>query len=188
MQRPAAGPQCDHGSVSPHPTDDEWNREQRSETTTERLDRNWSALLQELRVVQTGVQILTGFLLTLPFQSRFSELDDGMRVTYLITVSLAMAAAIALAAPVALHRALFRRHRLDVIVTSAHRLALVGLVLLGLALAGAMVVVFGATAGTALGILAGAATLVMFACLWLVFPFALRVRADDPPSDARHRP
>lgn len=65
---------------------------------------------------------------------------------------------------------------------------LVGLVLLGLALAGAMVVVFGATAGTAPGILAGAATLVMFACLWLVFPFALRVRADDPPSDARRRP
>lgn len=51
-----------------------------------------------------------------------------------------------------------------------------------------MVVVFGATAGGVPGILAGAATLVMFACLWLVFPFALRVRAGDPSSDRRRRP
>ena len=40
--------------------DDEWNREARNETRTERLDRNWADLLQELRVAQTGVQLLTG--------------------------------------------------------------------------------------------------------------------------------
>ena len=52
-----------------------WDHDARSETPTERLDRNWSNLLQELRVVQTGVQLLTGFLLTLPFQQRFDILD-----------------------------------------------------------------------------------------------------------------
>ena len=51
----------------------------RDETEAQRLDRNWSSLLQELRVAQTGVQLLTGFLLTLPFQQRFTQLDGVMR-------------------------------------------------------------------------------------------------------------
>jgi hypothetical protein len=66
-----------------HPEQDQgWDRDARSETETERLDRNWASLLQELRVAQTGVQLLTGFLLTLPFQQRFELLDDDMRVVY----------------------------------------------------------------------------------------------------------
>jgi Family of unknown function (DUF6328) len=69
-----------------HPEDDQrWDRRERQETETERLDRNWASLLQELRVVQTGVQLLTGFLLTLPFQQRFDILDDDMQVVYLAT-------------------------------------------------------------------------------------------------------
>ena len=55
---------------------EQWDRYGRSETTTEKLDRNWASLLQELRVVQTGVQLLTGFLLTLPFQPRFDRGDQ----------------------------------------------------------------------------------------------------------------
>jgi hypothetical protein len=57
---------------------DAWNRVERAETRTQRLDRNWAGLLQELRVVLTGVQLLTGFLLTLPFQQRFAVLDDNL--------------------------------------------------------------------------------------------------------------
>ena len=72
-----------HDGVS----DAEWDRDQRNETPTERLDRNWTDLLQELRVVQTGVQLLTGFLLTLPFQQRFAELTTFGRVLYLVTVA-----------------------------------------------------------------------------------------------------
>ena len=59
----------------------------RDETEAQRLDRNWSSLLQELRVAQTGVQLLTGFLLTLPFQQRFTQLDGVMRTVYLVTVA-----------------------------------------------------------------------------------------------------
>ncbi len=58
----------------------------RRETTNQRMDRNWNELLQELRVAQTGVQILTGFLLTVPFQSRFTELDGYQRSVYLSRV------------------------------------------------------------------------------------------------------
>jgi hypothetical protein len=67
--------------------DQRWDSAARSETKTERLDRNWSSPLQELRrVVQTGVQLLTGFLVTLPFQQRFDRLDDQMRIVYVTTV------------------------------------------------------------------------------------------------------
>ena len=75
--------------------DARWDRAARHQTETERLDRNWSSLLQELRVVQTGVQLLTGLLLTLPFQPRFDVLDDGMRVVYLITVGCSVACTVA---------------------------------------------------------------------------------------------
>ena len=76
----------------------------------QRLDRNWADLLQELRVVQTGVQLLTGFLLTLPFQARFEQLSGYERTIYLVTVTLSVAATGFLIAPVSLHRILFRRH------------------------------------------------------------------------------
>ena len=73
--------------TSEHPeAEKRWDAD-RDETEAERLDRNWSSLLQELRVTQTGVQLLTGFLLTLPFQQRFTVLDGTMRTIYLITVA-----------------------------------------------------------------------------------------------------
>jgi hypothetical protein len=100
-----------------HPEDDQrWDRRERGETELERLDRNWNSLLQELRVVQTGVQLLTGFLLTLPFQQRFDVLGEHMRVVYLATVGFSVGATVFLIAPVAMHRLLFRRHRLQVLV------------------------------------------------------------------------
>jgi hypothetical protein len=80
--------------------------EERGETPLERLDRNWSDLLQELRVVQTGVQLLTGFLLTLPFQSRFAELHTFQQNVYLTTVACAVAATGFLIVPVLVHRVL----------------------------------------------------------------------------------
>src|SRR5690348_10009919 len=121
-----------------HPERDQrWNDQARSETETQRLDRNWNSLLQELRVVQTGVQLLTAFLLTLPFQQRFDRLDATMRAVYLATVTFSVLSTLMLVAPVAMHRLLFRQHRIRVLVSASHRIAYVGLVFLGLALVGA---------------------------------------------------
>src|ERR1700761_457420 len=111
-----------------HPQDDQrWDRRERGETEMERLDRNWNSLLQELRVVQTGVQLLTGFLLTLPFQQRFDQLSSVERDIYLAAVASAIVATGFLQAPVSVHRALFRRHRREETVALAHRLAIIGL-------------------------------------------------------------
>jgi hypothetical protein len=159
-----------------HPEDDQrWDRDARSETETERLDRNWSNLLQELRVVQTGVQLLTGFLLTLPFQQRFDILDADMRVMYLITVACSVAATVLLIAPVGIHRILFRQRRLMALVSAAHRLAYAGLLLLGLALVGMTVIVFDAVSGHVAGIAAGAVALAAFTAFWVLIPVWMRV-------------
>ncbi len=158
-----------------HPERDQrWDDQARTETEAERLDRNWSTLLQELRVTQTGVQLLTGFLLTLPFQQRFDQLDELMRSVYAATVACSVAATLALVAPVAMHRMLFRQHRLKTLVSAAHRLAYAGLLLLGLALVGVTLVVFDVVYGRGAATLAGAVALGAFAILWVTLPLLMR--------------
>jgi hypothetical protein len=154
---------------------DGWDRQERRETGTERLDRNWASLLQELRVVQTGVQLLTGFLLTLPFQQRFTMLDAPMETVYLATVSAAVVSTALLIAPVGMHRVLFRRHRLDTLVTAAHRCAYAGLLLLGLAVTGMTVIIFDSVAGLTAALIAGGCALVLFTGFWFVLPIGLRI-------------
>ena len=95
----------------------------RDETTEERADRKWGDLLQELRVMQTGVQLTAGFLLTLPFQGRFEELDELQRRTYLGLVVLAGVTTVLVLAPVAMHRRLSGRHVKDRVVRAAHRIS-----------------------------------------------------------------
>ncbi len=125
-----------------HPeAQNKWDTD-RDETEAQRLDRNWSSLLQELRVAQTGVQLLTGFLLILPFQERFTQLDATMRTVYLITVGCSIGATVLLVAPVSMHRLLFRRHRLKTLVAASHNYAIAGTLLLGTALAGVAILVF----------------------------------------------
>src|SRR6202046_4894202 len=153
--------------VADHPERDQaWDTAARSETEAPRLDRNWLSLLQELRVVQTGVQLLTGFLLTLPFQPRFDVLNTTMRMIYLATVGCSVGATVLLEAPVAMHRLLFRRHRLESVVAGAHRFAYAGLLLMGSALTGVTVIIFGAVAGPPAGAIAGACAAVAQLAFW----------------------
>jgi amino acid transporter len=153
---------------------------QRHETPLERLDRNWVDLLQELRVVQTGVQILTGFLVTLPFQSRFTDLTTFQTTIYLVTLCLAVLAIGFLIAPVSLHRLLFRRHARRVTVDVAHRLAQVGIVLLGGAIVGVVVLIFDVVLGGGAAAIAGGAVAVVLLCLWAALPLVIRERQSDP--------
>ncbi|HET6732261.1 DUF6328 family protein [Mycobacterium sp.] len=151
----------------------------RNETEAERLDRNWSSLLQELRVAQTGVQLLTGFLLTLPFQQRFTQLDTTMRTIYLVTVACSLASTLLLVAPVAMHRILFRKHRLKMLVRASHSYAMAGLLLLAAALAGVGVVIFDAVAGRTAAWIAGGCMLIGATCLWVLVPLPGRRSQDN---------
>jgi hypothetical protein len=148
----------------------------RHETPLERLDRNWADLLQELRVVQTGIQLLTGFLLTLPFQQKFTTLGEADRDVYLAAVSSSIVATGFLQAPVALHRALFRQHRRKETVQFAHRLAIVGIIFLAFAVVGVTILIFDVLTGSVGGTVAGALAGVLLLVLWLVIPLGARMR------------
>jgi O-antigen/teichoic acid export membrane protein len=165
-----------------HPERDaEWNARARNETETERLDRNWGDLIQELRVLQTGVQFLTGFLLTLPFQQKFAQLSSAQVTLYLSTVAASIGATAFLQAPVSVHRALFRRHRRKQQVLVAHRLAIVGIILLACAVIGVASLIFDVLHGTGAGVAAGIVTAVGLIVLWSVVPMSLR--GKDAPTD-----
>jgi hypothetical protein len=150
------------------------NHDERAETRTQRLDRNWSCLLQELRVVLTGVQLLTGFLLTLPFQQRFAALDQKLQSLYLVTVGCSISATVLLTAPVAMHRMFFRRHLLERLVALSHRLTMIGLLLLGFAVSGVATMVFDVIAGRTVGVAAGLSTATIWITLWVALPLVTR--------------
>ncbi|GAB2484360.1 DUF6328 family protein [Jatrophihabitans fulvus] len=156
----------------------------RNETPLERLDRHWAELLQELRVVQTGVQLLTGFLLTLPFQQRFTRLDDLERGTYLVTTAAAILATVMLQAPVIVHRSLFRRHRRAQTVLLAHRLTLLGIGLLGVAVIGVSTLIASVVLGTAAGLSVGAIVAAAVLGFWVFLPLRARTDVVRSESDA----
>jgi amino acid permease len=99
----------------------------RNETEKQRWDRNFADLLQELRVAQTGVQILFAFLLTLPFSSGFPKTTDFQKDVYVVALLAAAFATAMIISPVAFHRALFRQGRKPELVRYAHRMATAGL-------------------------------------------------------------
>jgi hypothetical protein len=148
----------------------------RDETEAERLDRNWTELLQELRVTQTGTQILTGFLLTIPFQQRFTELDGAQLVIYLVLVTFAALATILALAPVSLHRALFRQGAKPRIVKISNRLLIAALACVALTLTGTTLLIFDVVAGETAGIIAGVVTFALSVAGWLAVPAMARRR------------
>jgi len=152
----------------------------RDETTAERLDRNYNELLQELRVAQTGVQILFAFLLTLAFTPRFGQASSFQRGAYVVTLLVAASAAALLIAPVAFHRIVFRRRQKDDLVDAANRLALGGLVLLFVAMTGAVLLILDVVLGPrAAGVLTGVLA-AWFVAFWLVLPMLSREHPTEP--------
>lgn len=146
----------------------------RNETPTERLDRNWDELLQELRVTQTGVQILAGFLLTIPFQQRFGDLTDHQRTAYLVALAAAVLATTLLVAPVSAHRLLFRRHAKAELVAFADAAARAGLVALAACIVSVSFLIFDLVLGRGAAVAASAVTLALFVVNWLVLPLLVR--------------
>ena len=148
------------------------------ETERERLTRNFNELLQELRVTQTGVQILTGFLLTLPFTARFPDLDDVQKGAYLAVLAGSVIATGLIVSPVAFHRALFRQGERPWLVQSAHRAARAGLFALALTTSGVVWLVFDVVTGRTAANVAGVVSLLFFATLWALLPLLRRNAAE----------
>jgi hypothetical protein len=150
------------------------------ESESARLTRNLNELLQELRVTQTGVQILTGFLLTLPFTNRFKDLDDVQRYSYLGVLSGSVLATGLIIAPVAFHRVLFRHGQRPWLVEAANRAARVGLAALALTTSGMVWLVFDLVVSRTGAAIAAVLSLVFFGMLWAVVPLRAAPRSQHP--------
>jgi hypothetical protein len=148
----------------------------RDETVAERADRNWNEVLQELRVLQTGTQILTGFLLALAFQPTFRDLEPGQHTFYLVLVVVSALSAIVALAPVALHRVLFRQRAKPTVVAYGHVALVVALATVSLLLVGVVAFIFDVVVSTTASWITAGALLLIIALLWLAVPVALRIR------------
>ncbi|WP_267243316.1 DUF6328 family protein [Streptomyces sp. PR69] len=158
----------------------------RRETPEERADRLWAELLQELRVVQTGVQILFGFLLTVAFHPRFAELSQTDRTIYVVTVMLGAATTGVLIGPVSFHRLLTGRRLKVQTVEWASRLTLVGLVLLLCTMASALLLILRVVLADSLAVWLVMAMVLWFVLCWFAIPgLALRRGARKAPARER---
>jgi O-antigen/teichoic acid export membrane protein len=149
---------------------DETGRTGRDETAHERWDRNFGEILQEVRVAQTGVQILFAFLLTLPFSARFDKTLPRDHAVYVVTLLASAAASAMFLAPVSYHRVVFRQDRKGALVLTASRLAQGGLACLLVAIVGAVFMVMDVVIGLGAAIAAGAGVGVMCCALWYALP------------------
>lgn len=154
----------------------------RKETEAERLDRNYSELLQELRIAQTGIQILFAFLLSIAFQQRFTTTDHVQRGIYIAALLCTGMATAFLIAPVALHRLLFRRRRKDDVVTMTNRLAITGLMLLLLSVLFGVLLILDFVLNRPTAIVVSALLAVVFGLLWVALPLRYRFTSKDPNS------
>jgi hypothetical protein len=144
------------------------------ETEAERDDRNLIELLQELRVGGLGVQVLFGFLLSLPFTTKFVELSHAQRGLYLAALLLAATSIALLLAPVAYHRLVFRMHRKEQLVRDANTLAILGLAAVSLAVSASVLLVVSYVAKGLPAVIIGVFTVCLFAVLWFVVPLIRR--------------
>lgn len=164
--------------------------DKRAEGPLERADRNMLELLQELRVAQTGVQILFAFLLTLSFTERFGRIDQFQLWTYVVTLLASVLTAGLFVAPAAVHRVTFGRGVKQETVLLGHRLFAVGLAFLSLTLTGSVLLVLDVAVGRSFAIPVACVVGVVLVGLWFVLPLPLAARGnngngDGPPPEDR---
>ena len=153
------------------------------ETEKQRWQRNFADLLQELRVAQTGVQILFAFLLTLPFSNGFTETTEFQRDVYIVALLAAAAATALIISPVAFHRALFRQGRKPELVRFAHRMATGGLAFMLIAMVSAVLLITDFVLDRPIAFLLSALTGIWFLTFWVALPFARRNWGEDDIDD-----
>lgn len=149
------------------------------ESRDERLARNVNELLQEIRVAQTGVQFLFGFLLSVAFTEHYARASGFEQTVHLIAVVFATAAVALLTAPAAWHRVLFRQGQRPQFLRAANRLAIGGLTCLAVAMTTTVLLLFKVVAGPVAGAVLAVLTAGLFAVLWFVLPLRIRLGGNE---------
>jgi hypothetical protein len=153
-----------------------------------RLDRELMELLQELRVVLPGVQVLFAFLLTVPFAARFGRISDFQRVLFFVAFLSTAASATLLMAPGVQHRLRFRRYDKEALLRSSNRLIVAGTALLAVAMTCALLLVSDLVVDRVTAIVATAAVVVLIAGTWYVAPLRRGIPDDLTPSVSGSEP
>jgi hypothetical protein len=149
---------------------------ERGETELQRTDRNLQILMQELRVAFPGIQFLFAFLLVVPFQQGWVDVTEAEKYVYYATLVLTAAASVCFIAPTARHRLRFRERDLDWVVRSANRLMVAGLICLGGAILGALLLVTMVVFSDAFAVAVTAAFAAVIVWTWFVAPLVRRER------------
>ncbi len=153
------------------------------EDRKERLDRELIELLNELRVMATGVQMLFGFLLAVAFSQRFGTVSSLDRDIYFATLLSTAMASVLLIAPAAHHRMLFRYNEKQHMIFVANRLAIAGVTFLGLSITGVLFLITDVLFGRAAPLVVAALAVVVVGGLWFVFPLTRRGDVRELDSD-----
>lgn len=149
------------------------------EDEAKKLDRHWNELLQELRLAQTGTQILFAFLLSIAFQAKFQEADTFTHDVYAGTL-IASALAVGLfLAPVSFHRLVYRQKLRDRMLPIAGHMTSAGLVFLIVAMAGGVQLALDVVLSRSLAIVVAALVLAWFAVFWYVIPAWVRANSNE---------
>ena len=152
------------------------DRARRDEDEAERLDRELIELLNEVRVVMPGVQVLFGFLMTVPFQQGFDRIDDFQRIVYFATLLLTAASAACMMAPSAFHRLTFRGRDKPYLVHFGTRLTIVGMALLALAMNGAILLLADMLFHATTVVVVVVASSTLYVTLWFGVALSRRLR------------
>jgi hypothetical protein len=153
------------------------------ETDKERIDRELIELLNELRVVLPGVQVLFGFLLVLPFQQRFRDITDAEVVIYYVAFITAALANVLLIAPSTYHRLRFRAGDKEHLIRLSGRLLIAGTASLAVSLAATVYLITDVLFGGGPGVLAAALAALVVAGFWFGIPLLRRANDDEGASD-----
>ena len=173
-------PPVDQKSVSEQPAA---ASSQREETEAEKLDRNTIELLNELRVVATGIQVMFGFLLIVPFNNAFRRVSSFERTDYFVTLLCVAISAVLLMSPSIHHRILFRHHEKPFLVRVANRLAIAAMVFLAFSFTGILLLVSDVVVGGLAPLLVGGAAALTISGLWFGLPL-LRREHESPRAPA----
>lgn len=147
---------------------------ERDESQPQRLDRNTVELLNELRIAGTGIQVMFAFLLILPFNVGWKQVDSFERTVYFVTLLVVALAAFLLMAPPIHHRLLFRHGEKPFLIRVGNYMAIGGMVCLGLGFVGILVLLSDVVVGGAAPVIVGALAAAVIAGLWFVVPLMRR--------------
>ncbi len=147
------------------------------ESEKEQTDRQLLELLNELRVALPGAQVLLGFLLTIPFATRFGRVSHTDRIALLVCLLSTVVGTILLMAPSVYHRLRWNQGGKSDVVRVAHRFFLIGTAFLGVGIAVAVFLVSDVVFGLPTAIACTAASTVVLLLAWYILPLS---RGQDP--------